>query len=201
MTLANKVTIARILLIPVFVGFAVYYADSIRRGSPVEAYRWAAIVVFATAAGSDGIDGYIARRYNQRSRLGRLLDPLADKGLMLSGIITLSLTPWPWYFPLWFPILVVTRDLMLIAGAFLINHVSGHVEVQPHWTGKVATVFQMCAIGWILLKLTWPHPMVPTVLAGFFTLWSGLLYLKECLRQLRASEHSQPEPPGTGPVA
>ena len=195
MTLANQVTIARILLIPVYIGCAVYYAQSIIEGKAIEAYRWAAIIIFTVAAASDGVDGYIARHYNQRSRLGRLLDPLADKGLLLSGIITLSVTPWPWHFPLWFPVLVVFRDLLLIAGAFLIHHVSGHVEVQPHWTGKVATFFQMCAIGWVMLKLTWPHPIVPTALAGLFTFLSGMIYLKEAIRQLRASDHSKPEAP------
>lgn len=192
MTIANQITIARILLIPVFVGCAVYYAQSIHEGSPVEAWRWAAVVVFAVAAGSDGIDGFIARRFNQRSRLGTLLDPIADKGLILAGILTLSFTPWEWHFPLWFPILVLARDTLCVAAAFLIDHVAGHVEVRPHWTGKVATFFQFCAIGWVMLGVTIPHPIVPTGLAGLFTFLSGMVYLREGMRQLRASEHSRP---------
>lgn len=195
MTRANQVTIARILLIPVYIGCAAYYARSVLAGEAVEAYRWAAIVVFTVAAASDGLDGYLARHYNQHSRLGRLLDPLADKGLLLSGIITLSVTPWPWQFPLWFPLLVVSRDVLCIAAAFLIHHVTGRVDVCPHWTGKLATFFQMCAIGWVMLGLNMPHPMVPTVLAGIFTFASGMVYLKEGIRQLRASEQARPDVP------
>jgi CDP-diacylglycerol--glycerol-3-phosphate 3-phosphatidyltransferase/cardiolipin synthase len=201
MTLANQITIVRILLIPVFVGCAVYYAQSIRDGMAEPAWRWAAVILFTVAAGSDGIDGYIARRFNQRSRLGTLLDPIADKGLILASILTLSFTPWEWHFPLWFPILVVGRDLLLVAGAFLINHVAGDVVVRPHWTGKVATFFQFCAIGWVMLALQVPHPIVPTALAGIFTLISGLIYLREFLRQLMASEHSRPSPPENPPGA
>src|ERR687885_2770059 len=107
MTTANKITIVRILLIPVFVTLAIYYGQSIARGQPLEWERYTAIVVFLIAAASDGLDGYVARRYNQRSSLGVILDPIADKGLLLSGIITLSISNWsenPNYgqFPIWF---------------------------------------------------------------------------------------------------
>src|SRR5256886_13487588 len=81
-------------MIPVFVALAIYYGESVRRGAPLEWQRFAAIIVFLLAAASDGLDGYVARRYNQRSRLGVILDPIADKGLLLSGIITLSITNW-----------------------------------------------------------------------------------------------------------
>lgn len=195
MTLANKITIGRILLIPVFVGCAVYYAQSVKSGTPVEVWRWAAIASFVVAAASDGVDGFIARRFHQRSRLGRLLDPLADKGLLLSAIITLSLTPWPWKFPLWFPLLVIARDGICIAATFVINFVTGHVEIQPHWTGKVATFLQMVAIGWVLVEWRRPDPLVPTILAGVFTFISGTIYFRDGLRQLRASEHAYPEQP------
>src|SRR5215831_16670322 len=69
MTTANKITVARILLIPVFVTLAIYYGESIQRGEPLEWLRFSAIVVFLVAAASDGLDGYVARRYNQRSPL------------------------------------------------------------------------------------------------------------------------------------
>ena len=81
-------------MIPVFVTLAIYYGQSIQRGAPLEWQRFAAIIVFLLAAASDGLDGYVARRYKQRSALGAILDPIADKGLLLSGIITLSITNW-----------------------------------------------------------------------------------------------------------
>src|SRR5207253_6153562 len=106
-TTANKITLVRIAMIPVFVTLAIYYGESIQRGDPLEWQRFAAIIVFLLAAASDGLDGYVARRYNQRSALGVILDPIADKGLLLSGIITLSISNWsqsdPDYgkFPVW----------------------------------------------------------------------------------------------------
>ena len=113
MTTANKITVVRILMIPAFVAMAIYYGESIQRGQPLEWQRFAAIAIFILAAVSDGLDGYVARRYNQRSTLGVILDPIADKGLLLSGIITLSLTNWSEFepgsgkFPAWFPVLVI----------------------------------------------------------------------------------------------
>src|SRR5438067_10364298 len=127
MTTANKITIVRILLIPVFVTLALYYGESVQRHDPLEWQRFAAIVVFLLAAVSDGLDGYVARRYNQRSSLGVILDPIADKGLLLSGIITLSISNWseidPNYgkFPAWFPVLVITRDIVILVGAAVLQ--------------------------------------------------------------------------------
>ena len=86
MTTANKITIGRILLIPVFVLLAIYYGESVRSGQPDDRLRWAAVIVFVVAAGSDALDGYIARRFQQRSRLGVILDPLADKALLVAAL-------------------------------------------------------------------------------------------------------------------
>src|SRR3984957_2484258 len=85
MTTANKVTILRMLLIPFFVVEALYY---VKTGK--EEFRLMAILAFGVAAICDGVDGYIARHYNQRSELGAILDPLADKLLLVSGIVLLS---------------------------------------------------------------------------------------------------------------
>jgi CDP-diacylglycerol--glycerol-3-phosphate 3-phosphatidyltransferase len=90
MTTANKITIARILMIPLFVMMAIYYGRGVQLGVPQEWQRWTAIAIFVIAAASDGVDGYIARRFNQKSQLGVILDPIADKGLLLAGILTLS---------------------------------------------------------------------------------------------------------------
>ena len=137
MTTANKITVARILMIPVFVSLAIYYGTSVQRGEPVEWQRFAAIIVFLLAAVSDGLDGYVARRYNQRSSLGVILDPIADKGLLLSGVITLSISNWsesdPNYgkFPLWFPVLVITRDAVILVGGVVLQFLVGKVKVDP----------------------------------------------------------------------
>src|SRR5437016_10205022 len=141
MTTANKITVVRILMIPAFVTMAIYYGQSIQRGAPLEWQRLAAIIIFLLAAVSDGLDGYVARRYNQRSSLGVILDPIADKGLLLSGIITLSITNWseldPDYgrFPAWFPVLVITRDTVILVGAVVLHLLNGKLLVNPNWTG------------------------------------------------------------------
>jgi len=196
MTTANKITVFRILLIPVFVMLAIYYGQSIQRGEPLEWQRFAAIFVFLLAAVSDGLDGYVARRYHQRSALGVILDPIADKGLLLSGIITLSISNWsdidPEYgkFPIWFPVLVITRDVVILVGSVVLHLLVGKVNVRPRWTGKVATVSQMIAIGWVMLQLRFIPLLFIVIGAGLFTLASGIVYVMDGVRQLQAGGHA-----------
>ncbi len=185
--LATQITLFRILLIPVFIGLVIYYGESVREGAANESLRRWAAVVFGIASLSDALDGWIARRFNQRTRLGAILDPLADKLLMLSAIILLSFTSWRQHFPLWFPILVISRDLVSIGGAFFIDHFAGKFHIHTHWTGKVTTFAQMAAILWILLDLAPSALIWPTVIAGFFTALSGFINLADGLRQLKAA--------------
>ena len=186
MTLANKITLVRIGLIPVFVLLAVYYGEGVREHAPDERLRWAAIGVFIVAAGSDGIDGYIARRWNQRSRLGTILDPLADKGLLLAALFTLTFSDWGYRFPLWFPVLLITRDVVIVAGSLGLHFLNGNVHVRPRWTGKVATVLLMAAIAWVMLQLHPPTARWLVLAAGVFTGLSFLSYLRDGMAQLHA---------------
>ncbi len=199
MTTANKITVVRILMIPVFVTMAIYYGESIKRGDPQEWMRFTAIAIFLIAAVSDGLDGYVARHYNQRSSLGVILDPLADKGLLLSGIITLSISNWsevdPDYgrFPAWFPVLVISRDAVILVGAMILYLLNGKVHVKPNWTGKVATVLQMVAIGWVMLQFQFIPLLYVVIAAGLFTLVSGIVYVTDGVRQLQAEGHAHPQ--------
>jgi cardiolipin synthase len=197
MTTANKITVVRILMIPAFVTMAIYYGQSIQRHDPLEWQRFTAIAIFLIAAVSDGLDGYIARRYKQRSALGAILDPIADKGLLLSGIITLSISNWsevdPDYgrFPAWFPVLVITRDAVILVGAVILHYFIGNkMRIKPSWTGKVATVCQMCAIAWVMLQLHFLPLIFVVFVAGIFTLISGVIYVMEGVRQLQAEGHA-----------
>ena len=196
MTTANKITIVRILMIPAFVTMAIYYGQSIQRGAPLEWQRFTAIVIFLVAAASDGLDGYVARRYKQRSALGAILDPIADKGLLLSAIITLSISNWsdidPEYgrFPAWFPVLVITRDAVILVGAGVLHLLNGKVHVKPNWTGKVATVLQMAAIAWVMLQLHFLPLLYVVIAAGVFTFISGIVYVMDGVRQLQAEGHA-----------
>ena len=166
-------------------------------GAALEWQRFTAIAIFLIAAVSDGLDGYIARRYKQRSALGAILDPIADKGLLLSGIITLSISNWsesdPDYgrFPAWFPVLVITRDAVILVGAVILHLLIGDkMRVKPAWTGKVATVCQMCAIGWVMLQLRFLPLLFVVAVAGIFTLVSGVVYVMDGVRQLQAAGHA-----------
>src|ERR1041385_2882524 len=149
MTTANKITILRILLIPFFVVEVLYY---VKEGH--ELHRTLALLSFAVAAICDGVDGYIARRYNQRSELGAILDPLADKLLLVSGIVLLSFDHGPYLqtIPLWLTGTIIGRDILLLVGLILIQMMVGKVAVRPRVLGKIATVLQMIVLVWILLK-------------------------------------------------
>jgi cardiolipin synthase (CMP-forming) len=208
MTTANKITIGRIILIPVFVMMAIYYGRSVQRGEPLDWQRWLAISIYVVAAASDGVDGYIARHYNQRSRLGVVLDPIADKGLLLAGIITLSFTNWSYQFPLWFPVLVIARDIIVVAGALTLHFLNGAVKVKPSWTGKTATVFQMLALALAMLQInpfqqtfrltSWKMEFdtidFAVAFAGLFTAISGVGYVLDGIRQIHDKGHGDPKP-------
>src|SRR5690348_15578897 len=122
MTTANKVTIIRILLIPVFVVQILYY---FRTGE--EVHRFVGLICFAVAAILDGVDGYIARRYNQKSERGAILDPLADKLLLVSGIVLLSFSGQHYLnvIPLWLTGTIISRDLLLLIGLGVVHITCG----------------------------------------------------------------------------
>jgi cardiolipin synthase (CMP-forming) len=186
MTTANKITILRVLLIPFFVVQMLYY---IRSG--FEQHRWLAFLSFAIAAICDGVDGYVARRYNQRSELGAILDPLADKLLLVSAVLLLSVNnPHLAQIPLWLTATIIGRDVILTIGLAVVYYTCGRVKVRPHFIGKIATVLQMGIVIWILLKLTPDWLGAWAVGTALCTAISGLLYVVEGSRQLSASPTS-----------
>ena len=195
MTTANKITIFRILLIPFFVVEAIYY---VKTGN--EVFRLFAILAFAFAAICDGVDGYIARRYNQRSELGAILDPLADKLLLVSGVVLFTFDNAPCFasIPLWLTGTIIGRDLLLLIGLVVIQMTVGKVKVRPRLLGKVSTVMQMLCIVWILLQ--WnrqferPWFAIWTYGAAICTGVSGLLYIWDGMRQLSSHPTSSAAP-------
>lgn len=191
MTTANKITVLRILLIPFFVVEIIYY---VRTGN---AGCWlAALLSFAVAAILDGVDGYVARRYHQWSELGTVLDPLADKLLLVSAIVLLSLDNEPYLrrIPLWLTGIIIGRDLMLAIGAVVVRLVVGKITVRPHLTGKLATVFQMLMVSWILLHWNFRYGLLEIWMlgAGIFTGVSGLFYIWDGMKQLGTHPASLP---------
>lgn len=196
MTTANKITIFRILLIPIFVWLTLDYIRDFQKGNEREWQRLVACMIFVVAAISDAVDGYIARRYHQKSELGTFLDPLADKTLLVSAMILLSIrfkdtSPFD-LLPLWFPVLVISRDLIVLGGVVLIHMLAGKVTARPRLVGKCATFFQMIVLGWVLLKIEHPSFQWPLYAAGFFTLISGIWYIFDGVKQLSSHEAKKP---------
>lgn len=198
MTLANRITIARLLLIPVFIIFAAYYSRSIDMGAENATYRILALCVFATASLSDALDGYIARNFNQMTKLGRALDPVADKLLLLSGVVTLSVTNWHAGLPIWFAVIVIARDLVIVIGVVIIHYSIGKVKMNPLWTSKICTFLQLSCVCWVLVDF-WsvdsrPLPLeILIYIAASFTVLSGYQYVREGIHQLREYGHTHPE--------
>ena len=193
MTTANKITVLRILLVPFFVVEILYYVET---GN--ELHRLLGLLAFAVAAILDGVDGYVARHYNQRSELGTVLDPLADKLLLVSAIVVLSFDHAPrlGQIPLWLTGTIIGRDLLLGIGATVVWLVVGKITVRPRVTGKIATVFQMIAVTWILLRWDFDFHgcFLPVWIlgTGLFTAASGLLYVWDGMKQLGTHPSSSP---------
>src|SRR5207247_1897659 len=135
-------------------------------------------------------------------RLGTILDPLADKLLLVSALILLSLDTRGAFerVPLWFPVLIISRELILAFGTVILQMMGVNVVVRPRIVGKISTFFQMVTLGWVFLIIPSPYLFwlagverevalfhLPLVLAGVSTLISGLWYIVDATRQLAAS--------------
>jgi cardiolipin synthase len=165
-------------LIPVF-AILLYYGES----------GWA-FLTFVVAGISDGVDGFVARRFNQQSELGTILDPIADKLLMTTAFIILTL---PNIFPaephlrhlpvpFWVTAAVIGRDVLIIAVAGAIFVITNFRGFQPSWLGKASTVAQIFAVGLILIAAIFPAfggfylPTVYTIVFAF-AFFSGVHYI------------------------
>jgi cardiolipin synthase (CMP-forming) len=136
MTIPNLITVFRLILVPIVIVM-------IMQG------RWAtAFVLFVVAGVSDGIDGFIARRFDMRSEFGAYIDPLADKALLVSIYVTLSVVG---VLPSWLAIMVVSRDLMIVAAILLSWVMNRPVAIKPKAISKINTFAQ---IGFAALVLS-----------------------------------------------
>lgn len=188
MTFATKITVCRILLVPAFAVLAVMYGVTVAANEPDETYRWLAVACFVLAAASDGLDGWVARRFAQKSDLGAFLDPIADKFLLLTGVITLALVDWGedgWRLPLWFAVIVFLRDAMILIGIGWLYTRELKISIRPHWIGKWCTVGQMTALGWVMLRVVPFPPVWPCIVSAALTVISAVGYLRQGLRILR----------------
>ncbi len=176
MNLPNSLTVLRILLIPVFIGLLTYGQ-----------YQWAIWTLLAAGV-TDILDGAIARMANQRTTLGAYLDPLADKLFLTSAFVTLSVLH---LVPGWVAIVVVSRDLIIVAGTLLLHVTQTPIEVAPTALGKGTTLAQ---VAYLVLALTLialqedVRQLTPLlVLMVTLTIASGLHYVSRGVRAYHAN--------------
>jgi cardiolipin synthase len=176
-TVPNLLTVFRMVLIPVFVSLLFYQRFVL------------ALVVFVLAGVTDGLDGLLARRFDQKSQLGTILDPIADKLLLVTAFVVLSMRavfpqPVPSHLPVpfWVTAAVISRDVFILAGAAAINIVTGFRGFRPSMLGKINTTIQIIAIGVIMFAASVPYgtgyylPTLYTTVVGFAVL-SGIHYI------------------------
>ncbi|MCA1591738.1 MAG: CDP-alcohol phosphatidyltransferase family protein [Acidobacteria bacterium] len=198
-TVPNALTVIRMVLIPVFVS-ALYY----------QRFGWA-LGIFLLAGVTDGLDGLLARKFNQGTTLGEILDPIADKLLLVTSFITLSMPsimeasalgpahPRHLPVPFWVTAAVISRDIFIIVGSAAINVVTGFRRFRPSPLGKVNTVVQITAILAILVAARFPplRGYLPTVytIVFVFALVSGVHYVfwaSKLLNEDRGNRESGP---------
>jgi len=175
MNLPNAITIIRILLIPLFLY------------KVIEGEMIFATAVYLTAAITDGLDGFIARVWHLQTRLGTFLDPMADKLLITTSFLTLSVLK---IIPLWLALAVISRDFIIVGGSLLVYLIKNDLTIQPQPIGKVTTFFQFSYILLVLLQSATDisylsnlyGPMV--LITGSLTIISGAVYILDGLRAL-----------------
>lgn len=163
----NMLTVIRLLLI---LPFAVcVYRDQ---------YAYA-LLIFFIAGLSDGVDGFLARQFNWKSRFGAIADPLADKLLLMTAYVMLM---WTGELEAWLIILIISRDFIIVIGALLYHYLVSHYEIKPSILGKACTMIQIVYVLAIIINLAgWPMPewaiSYGLYLVAFITLISGMHYV------------------------
>ena len=167
MTIPNLISIFRILLVPVFLVFI------------INNRFLAGLTVFVLAGLSDAADGLVARLFNQKSRLGSYLDPLADKCLLVAAFICFTAMH---IIPLWLTVLVITRDILILLGASILFLKNGAYTIKPSVWGKATTFFQMATVFLVLVEkhfhLFSQYVYMVYGVTGTLTVISGLLYIR-----------------------
>jgi cardiolipin synthase len=174
MTLPNFITIARLILVPIVIAM-------------IGAERWhTAFVLFVVAGISDAVDGFIARRFDMKSELGAYIDALADKALLVSIFVTLSVVG---VLPGWFAIVVVSRDVMILMAVMLSWFMSKPMEIKPLMVGKINTGLQIAFAALVLGSRGFGLALDPLIdvvmlLVACLTVVSAGAYLAVWLRHM-----------------
>jgi cardiolipin synthase len=197
LTVPNMLTVFRMVLIPVFVTLLFYQRFIL------------ALAVFVLAGLTDGLDGLLARRFGQQSQLGTVLDPIADKLMLVTAFIVLSMRsifpqPLPSHLPVpfWVTVTVISRDVFITVGAAAINIMTGFRGFRPSWLGKLNTTVQIVGIAAIMFAASVPYYTgyyLPSVYAAVFALavLSGLHYIFFASRLMNEDRKQGPSPEST----
>ena len=173
----NFITVIRILLTPLGVIFLMKDWFSL------------AILVFSIAGISDGLDGIIARYYNQRTELGAYLDPVADKFLLMTSFVTLAILK---YIPGWLAVIVISREVVIMAGIVMLVIMDIKIGIHPSMISKFTTFIQLVTVLFILLyPENTSQPLIKYALywaTAILTTASGLHYMMVGLNTLYHSE-------------
>jgi cardiolipin synthase (CMP-forming) len=172
----NFLTIARILLVP-FVVWSLLHGDYVL-----------AFVSFVVAGITDGLDGFLARRYGLHTELGAYLDPLADKTLMVAIYVTLAVLQ---LLPGWLAIIVVTRDVLIVGAVLLSRYVDKPVNIRPVFVSKANTAVQIVFAAGVLASLaSGAHSegflIGASILVAALTLTSFAVYMQKWLTHMTA---------------
>lgn len=135
MNLPNCITLIRVLLVPLFAIFV------------LEGDYEAAFFVFVVAGVSDGLDGFLARVLNQKTKLGAVLDPIADKALLMTAFVMLAVVG---LIPSWLTVLVVSRDVIIMAGIGILMFSQHEVTIRPSYFSKATTLMQLATVAFAL---------------------------------------------------
>ena len=192
LTLANLVTISRILLILPFVMCLLKAANP-----AYSAMRLAALGIFLIMAASDALDGYLARVKKQTTPLGAFLDPLADKLMITCASVILALPQTAvegFRLPLTVVVLIIGKDTLLLLGFAVTYFLTGSVHIRPVWAGKASTFFQICMVlsiligpevsaqlkFWpLLVRMIWWTTGFWALMATFVYIWRGIRYIEQ----------------------
>ena len=169
----NRITIFRMILVPVFIMCILYQKLNL------------ALAIFIVATITDALDGYIARKFNQKTKIGAILDPIADKMLIGSAFISLSMVsglPDFLKMPVYVPMIIISRDFFILLGVGIIYFLYGKIDVKPTNLSKVTTLFQMLTIIFVLIGF--PYSPLVWNLTVVLTVMSGLDYLRIGSKQI-----------------
>ena len=203
---ANRITILRILLIVPFVSCVLKINDAALSEAMRNAARYASIVIFFVMAASDGLDGYLARRNRQVTKLGGFLDPLADKLLITCACLLLSsqrggIEGFP--LPPTVVVLIIGKDLFLLIGFVIVYFITFQVRIAPVLIGKIATVLQSSMVvaillapeicrfvpGWIwFLRVLWWSAAGTAILTTLIYIRKGSRYIEQYEQNLGQQE-------------